>query len=262
MIIFYTPKFVFNASVLLTHLQNPETVNITLSFIMKQKSIHLTPEIMNYMLSLLPTNQNSYYAILCSCDRSNSSDSLIANGGSWILDRKMNIDQVTRILLVLLIYPELYQTIANLPEIPVFVSQLMKSGNTKYIEIGSTIIVKLATTPVLLSRFEQAGCFENYSLSAMSFQDDDSLKTCFFMVDSLSRISLIDEFLNLIEYFVRFLASNNCYTLSALSALCSICQHQKAASIFKTINSGAYLQQLNQVPQYVPYISHLLSKLQ
>ncbi|KAH0793556.1 TKL family protein kinase [Histomonas meleagridis] len=262
MIMFYSPKYTIDPNIILKHLQNPETTTITLSFLIKQKSIHLTKEIMSYLLSLLPHNQNAYYVILCQCDRTQSGDSLIANGSQWILNGQMTAKQVMHLLLVLLVFPELRSTISTFPEIPIFLSQLMHSNDTKMIETASSIIVKLVSTPQELSQYEKAGFFTNYQQTVAMLNDKESLSTCFFMIDTLSRIGLISEFLRLIDYFVEFLKTNNCYTLSVLSMLCSLCQYNQTKAILKNTSCSKYIVELGNIPQYAPYLAILKNCLQ
>ncbi|KAH0788922.1 TKL family protein kinase [Histomonas meleagridis] len=262
MIMFYSPKYNIDPNIILKHLQNPETTTITLSFLIKQKSIHLTKEIMSYLLALLPSNQNAYYTILCQCDRTKSGDSLLANGGQWILNGKMSVKQVVNLLLVLLVFSELRPIISSFNEIPMFLSQLMHSNDIKMIEVASSIIVKLVSTPMDLHKYEQNGFFTNYQQTVMKLNDKESLSTCFFMIDTLSRIGLISEFLGLVEYFVEFLKTNNCYTLSVLSTLCSLSQYPQTQSILRNTNCAKYIEDLAGIQQYLPYINILRKIIQ
>ncbi|OHS99434.1 TKL family protein kinase [Tritrichomonas foetus] len=261
MLEFYSPQFYVSADVILRHLSNPETCTVCLSYIMKQKTEHLTKEIMYYLLGMLPTRREAYYAILCSCDRTKSGDSLVEFGGSWMTDGRMDTKMVIDLILVLYVFAELRPIISSFPELPPFLMSACTSQDPIIISAASAIVLKSIIFPQFSERIITSGFFMEYIKAVRPLTDDMSIKTCINFVDTISRVVYVEHFDYLIDYLARFVQNINAYTLSTISALASMCQYPDTAEKVKSYNLMPFIKTASTDANCLPYCQAVLAKI-
>lgn len=243
------------------HLNNPETVKACMAFVTKQKTEHLTQQTMQTFLNMLPQKKEAYYAILCNCDRTQSGDSLLQCGTSWMVNKKMDREMVGNLLLVLYGFANLRHTIANSSDFYTALVRLVQTQEPLQVTTASTLILKSLAIPNVVDHLKTIKFFNYYIREVRPFTDERSIKSCATFIDSISRITCINEFEYLIDYLTRFIKMMSGYTILAVSAFASMCQHPTLAAKVKAANLQPDFESLASHQQIAPYANAVLVKI-
>ena len=259
MVQFYVPNFVFEVEILEKHFDIPELRNVVMCFIMKQKGIHINESLMRKLLALLPVDERAFYAILCSCDRTNSGDSLVHCGGDWMTNGKMASHQVASLLLVLLCYPELRNYIGSLPEFPAFLAELVRSNDENVFDIAETFLVKVGVCHNLMIQLSSNGFLSQLFTFIRTTSNANVVRMCIYIIDSGTRLGFVNDYLMSMDWLLARATEGGVMGLPAVSALASLCMYPEAKEKATQLGVVDALNGLRDREGYNEYISVLLS---
>ena len=259
MIQFYSPNFVFDVAVLERHIDVPELRKVVMSFIIKQKVIHISQSLIGKLLAMLPGEEAAFYAIMCSCDRTKSGDSLIMHGGSWMTNGKMTTQQVAHILLILLCYPDLRPHVARFPEFAPFLANLLRNGDEMAIDIAETFLVRLGASSHLVAQLSESGVLAQIFEYVSKTTNVALVRPAVYLIDTMSRHLFAKEYLILLSFLGQHALAHDNLGLACLSALVSVCQHPEGKRKAEELGILESLRNMGEVEEYRPYLSVLLA---
>jgi hypothetical protein len=254
---FYRPELVFDAAFLLRDLQRSEVVDSVLSFLIVQTSIFLTVEIVNYLLSLLPTKSSAFAGLAAACESEvGGCEALLAIGGSWIVDKRLSLTQVLALLGKIVARREARSIVAEFPELFEFFDRVMRDGDAQLIAGLAIVVARLPTSIKLFERLTAMGFFAIFFPAVRRSQDELVVRSGVCIVDAFSRIVFDREFLTIVPVLMAWLvAPDEGKAVRALSALASLVGHEEGLRTITSVGFDVrWLDRFRQNPHYHVYL--------
>jgi hypothetical protein len=148
--------------------------------------------------------------------------------------------------------------LSDLSETAILLRRALEAGMD---QILAAILRKLPPGVQMMRNFEREMFFEVFVGAVLRMGNGTALRAAVYLVDVWSRVAFVNDFLALIPLLIGRVMENCDYSLAALSAIASLCQHEKAIEELKKTEFVREIPALRAVEAYRPYLAALEGKI-
>ena len=177
------------------------------------------------------------------------------------LDSKLIIDDQIRIILTLMLMPELRAYVANLGELVPVLQRAVVSKELEIVNAVSTLIRKLPLTAQHVLTFSQNGIIKAYIKSVVDSNDFMAVSNCFLFIDSLCRIKFVRDFLDFLPSALQTLKNTPQLQEFSMSYLLLMSITPEAAAEMKKVDIKGIVSQVQLPPNLKKYATDLLNNI-
>lgn len=230
------------------------------------------------LLSVSPLNSLSYSLIqrvaayaslneigahaLCRMVSSNQGAASFLDAASiWLSPDTLAVENQLRVLLIILSFPDFRPIVATHPLLFEF---LYRSTSKNDIEIHTAIASMIRRLPFSASdvdQLSQHGFIESYISKTIEFNDYNGVVHCFLLIDMLSRIRFVPEYLKFLSCVLGTIQTTPQLHSYALSYLLLMCMSPTAIEELKRMRVADVLRTVTVQPELNQYMNDLLSTL-
>jgi len=256
------PSITIEEKLISMHSQNPAIFPSLLSFLISCPQNLIDMDTFSAILAYI-ISDNSQIGLLLELSKTSSSfrKFLLQTLSKWLISSVFSVELTLSIIVILCEDKENRSILTESNEFGMFISSIPEKRNLNDINNSSKVILKLSSNAKVLLVLAKNHYFKNYLEIVPHLSDAKTIQNSIFLIDALSRICYIHDFLIYIPYMFNMLSSNNEYTLPALSAITTIAYHQKARQFLKNFDFGSVYSVLSSDPQLTHYFSILHNRL-
>jgi len=254
-------KLALDTKLISSHLTLEKNRHFVISYLLREPSIEISQEFVRCLLFVSKQESIAVTVLYMYCSNPEFCSIMVQNTDQWFDSSLFPISTVFTILLLLLPNPTNRRILAQSKEFPLFMSGIPEKRSVEFMAICSQIIIRMCQEITFLKNLNDSGFFRKYLGVIPHLGDPETIKNSVLIIDVVSRVLFVGDFLIYIPYMFEMLRSNNDYTFPALSAITILSNHEKARQYLKQVDFKRILGHLNSDPRYQPYVALLNSNL-
>ncbi|KAH0791766.1 TKL family protein kinase [Histomonas meleagridis] len=259
---FFDTNTLIPINILVQHLQNRQLQDYVISYLLRQQdSSFVNDELINALISLLSTRQESIYIIYNYICRDKRIQQGLVNF-PWN-ETTIPLQHRIGILCLLLCENDNIEPISKSNGICQLLTEIVEMNQVESIEMVIQIVFKIGkVNPKFYESLSDAQFFQSYLKKVPMLNSGVAVKTSLTLIDLISRTCFVEDFLLYVPYMIQLVAQVSDYTLPSLSALATLSVHRKSVAVLRNYGIERYLEQLEKYANMTPYVNIIKRSLQ
>ena len=254
---FYDPQIQIPTTVLTAHIGTPDVRDGALWYLANTAFPEVTAELIDALLSAVPhaplAMQLVYQFLSKSIDHCKT---LLSLGGDWMISPSLALDNVVSMILIIGTYPSLRPRLAAMPQLADVLLAMIETEKIEIVDTCCHIIFKFVAQRGFLKLLIDVEFFDKYFEVVKALDTPAVTKEFLIVIDTVSRVGFVESFLECLP-FIMEQATKSEFSISVLSALTSLGQHEPALVAMKKTNLKSVLKEIEISPEMQVYLDSL-----
>ncbi|KAH0789578.1 TKL family protein kinase [Histomonas meleagridis] len=237
---------------LLMKLSNPLLKNDIISLLLQAQISKGSPRIAAALVELAKESQKGFHILMNYVDLNESNAMSLLSVNDWMIYPLPKISNNFKLILLIVLYPQVRATIPQLNNLPKLLDLLIQSNNVFILSSMTTLLRRLKLTPQTINMMKLNGFFPKYFDAVNKINDVYLYENALILIDYLSRIANAPEMLSFIPIIKHVLRKYPNLTIFAVTLVVVMSAWPENRQTLKN-EFGNYFLELMKYPQYAQY---------
>lgn len=246
---FFDERIALPIAAVTNHLNYDDTRDYALSYLIRKSHIELTTNLVSTLLKVSPSSKLASQ-LLCKylTGSMQTRQYLVIDYPNWMEDDRLPINISIPYTLIIESDFKLRKYLAEATQFLSLLKRILKSSNPEFNSIACGMITKLMPNAKLIEKLINMRYFSKFIEMLRKFDEQQEsliIHNVIGLIDDCSRSAFVSDFLSLIPKLIKLILEPK-YSISSLSALCSLSNYSKAISSMKKYNIEDTLNKIQQ----------------
>jgi hypothetical protein len=207
--------------ILLRDLRTPFIANSVFAFLLSRPGLLLSTELFELLVCLI-ARKPIVHQVIAACCRADAAScrAFLMVERQWLLERRVPAGWKIVILAAVVTHPAVAPMLAERTDLGGFCTAVFAHGGADLTESLALILRKVPVSDRLLWNFQKAKFFPTFVDAIKRASKETTVRAGVYMIDAISRIQMVPEFLSLIPLLINRMQDPDASTaLGALSAI-------------------------------------------
>ncbi|KAH0789095.1 TKL family protein kinase [Histomonas meleagridis] len=230
------------------------------SLIARMPTIPNSTRLINGLLKASNSTPLAIY-LLCKISDSPKGAQLLLNNNEWLTPNRIDVNHQLRIFLSIFVHQELRVTLIQQPNLIYLFNSVVELCPYDSIQAIVTVIRRLTSQfPEFVLYLSQTGFLSMFFQNSFGQYNVEMTRIGLLLLDNLSRVSYLDDYLDVIPFFPTILQMDQQTQISALCILIVLSQYEQTHELLEEYQIPEIVSKLKLPQKYEQYQKEFINQ--